>query len=261
MKQKEYWRYIMNFSVCIDAVFNKKNNFVESMRTVKECGYNAVEFWSWWDKDIEAIRKEKEILDLKVAAFCTDAGNPGDVTLQETYRKNLIETIQIARTLDCSTIISQVGNQTSGITQQEHRASLLQVLAKAAPILETNDMTLVIEPLNLLYDHKGYHMSTSQDAFQIVDQIGSPNIKVLFDIYHQQITEGNLINNIVNNIDKIGHFHAAGHPGRTEITKGEIHYANVLKEIKATGYNGYVGLEYMSNEDPKIGLNASKSLL
>jgi len=89
-------------------------------------------------------------------------------------------------------------------------------------------------------------LSSSWDAFGLVGEIGSPNVKILFDIYHQQITEGNLISNITEHIDRIGHFHAAGNPGRTEITKGEICYRNVFTAIKEAGYEGYIGLEYMT---------------
>ena len=95
-------------------------------------------------------------------------------------------------------------------------------MRKAAEIVEKENMNLVIEPLNLLVNHPGYHLSTSEDSFDVIDKIGSDNVKILFDIYHQQITEGNLIQNITENINKIGHFHAAGNPGRNEITKGEI---------------------------------------
>ncbi|MFT6620803.1 MAG: hydroxypyruvate isomerase, partial [Limisphaerales bacterium] len=93
------------------------------------------------------------------------------------------------------------------------------------------------------------------EAFDIVDQVGSPNVKVVFDIYHQQISEGHLIRNIVSNIDKIGHFHAAGNPGRNELQRGEINYAEVFAAIRATEFDGYVGLEYWPlDEDPIIAL-------
>jgi hydroxypyruvate isomerase len=79
-------------------------------------------------------------------------------------------------------------------------------------------------------------------------------VKVLYDIYHQQITEGHLIHNITTHIDKIGHFHAAGNPGRHELTKGEINYPAVFAAIEAAGFDGYVGLEYFPKQDPAFGL-------
>ena len=79
-------------------------------------------------------------------------------------------------------------------------------------------------------------------------------MKVVFDIYHQQISEGHLINHITSNIEKIGHFHAAGNPGRHELTRGEINYPEIFAAIRETGFEGYVGLEYWPVDDPVTGL-------
>lgn len=140
------------------------------------------------------------------------------------------------------------------LQKKQHRASLLDTMKKAGEKAEEENVTLVLEPLNVLINHSGYHLSDSRDAFNLIDQIGSDYVKVLFDIYHQQITEGNLLMNITENINKIGHFHAASNPGRNEITKGEINYLNIFKWLERINYNGYIGLEYMTKEDPVKGL-------
>ena len=93
-------------------------------------------------------------------------------------------------------------------------------------------------------DHAGYYLSRSDEAAEIVNSVDSPNVKILFDIYHQQISEGNLIPNIRAYQELIGHFHLADHPGRHEPGTGEINYHNVLKAIRDVGYDGFVGLEY-----------------
>lgn len=123
-----------------------------------------------------------------------------------------------------------------------------------APFLEEAGVTLVVEPLNILVDHPGYYLYSSEEAFQIIDEVGSPNVKVLFDIYHQQIMEGNLISRIQRNINKIGHFHAADNPGRHELYMGEIQYLNVFRAIEETGYRGYIGFEYFPLEEPLSGI-------
>ena len=121
-------------------------------------------------------------------------------------------------------------------------------------MLEDAGVTLVIEPLNELVNHAGYYLIRSDEAFQIIDEVGSPRVKVVFDIYHQQISEGHVINNITKNIDKIAHFHAAGNPGRHELTIGELHYPSIFQVIQNTDYTGYVGLEYWPINDPLAGL-------
>ena len=122
------------------------------------------------------------------------------------------------------------------------------------PLLEREGITLLVEPLNTLVNHPGYFLASSEEAFDIVKQVGSQYVKVLFDIYHQQITEGHLIANIRENITWIGHFHAAGNPGRHELSNGELNYEQIFKAIDETGFTGYIGLEYFPLEEPSIGL-------
>ena len=115
-------------------------------------------------------------------------------------------------------------------------------------------MQLVFEPLNVLVDHPGYYLTQSSEAFDITMAVSSPHVKVLFDIYHQQITEGDVISSITANIEKIGHFHAAGVPGRHELSTSELNYVEIFKAIDATSYSGAVGFEYYPEQDPLSGI-------
>ncbi len=120
----------------------------------------------------------------------------------------------------------------------------MKALSAAAPIFESGGITAVLEPLNVLVDPKGYYLSSSAQAADIIKEVKSENIKMLFDIYHQQITEGNIINNINQYKDLIGHFHIADNPGRHEPGTGELNYSAIFKAIEKTGYEGFVGLEF-----------------
>ena len=128
-------------------------------------------------------------------------------------------------------------------------------------MLERAGITLVFEPLNDLVDHIGYYLVRSEQAFAIVDQVASESVKVVFDIYHQQISEGNVIRNAVDNIGRIGHFHAAGNPGRHELTRGELNYAEIFREIRESGYEGFVGLEYWPIDETEAGLKEAARLV
>jgi len=117
---------------------------------------------------------------------------------------------------------------------------------------EKEDIILMLEPLNTLVDHPGYFLDSPQEAAQIVREVNSPSVKLLFDCYHMQIMNGNLISTIERNIDIIKHFHAAGVPGRHELFIGELNYPNIVKRIDEIGYKEYFGLEYfptMPSED------------
>jgi hydroxypyruvate isomerase len=244
----------MNVSVCIDAVFSGKD-FIQSLKDVSASGVKAFEFWSWWDKDLTRIRHAKDELGLEVAACCTKFISLVDASRRADYLAGLQESLLAARALGCKRLISQVGNDL-GSSRFAQKRALIEGLKTCVPLLEKDDVTLVIEPLNTLVDHPGYYLSSSDEAFEIVEAVGSSRVKVLFDIYHQQITEGNLIQRITDNLSHIGHFHAAGNPGRRELYVGEINYPAVFKAIDQRGYPGYVGFEYFPIEEPTQGIRA-----
>ena len=102
---------------------------------------------------------------------------------------------------------------------------------------------MVLEPLNFR-DHPGLFLTESPQAFQICKSVNSPSCKILFDIYHQQIQEGNLIPNIETTWDEIAYFQIGDNPGRNEPTTGEINYKNIFKYIYERGYNGILGMEH-----------------
>lgn len=240
-------------SVCIDAVLGKFS-YDDALRIVTEAGIDAFEFWGWWDKDLTKLLAARDSQKLAISACCTKFISLVDTATRDDYLQGLEESIAAAKKLNCPTLISQVGDFREGVLRSAQHNCLVEGLKAAAPMLEDAGVTLVIEPLNELVDHAGYYLIRSDEAFQIIDQVGSPRVKVVFDIYHQQISEGHLIHNITSNIDKIGHFHAAGNPGRHELTRGEIHYPSVFEAIRETDYSGYVGLEYWPVDHPAIGL-------
>jgi hydroxypyruvate isomerase len=240
-------------SVCIDAVLGDLC-FDDALQVVTETGIGAFEFWGWWDKDLPSLLAARDARQLQIAACCTKFISLVDPARRGDYLAGLEESISAARQLDCRTLISQVGDYRAGVPRAEQHACLVQGLKEAAPLLEAAEVTLVIEPLNELVDHPGYYLIRSDEAFEIIDEVSSPRVKVVFDIYHQQISEGHLIHNITSNIDKIGHFHAAGNPGRHELTVGELHYPSIFQAIDETGYDGFVGLEYWPIREPADGL-------
>lgn len=251
----------MKPSVCIDAVFENLP-VAEACAKVKASGISAIEFWAWWEKDLDELEAAVKASGLTIAACCTKFISLTDPALRADYIEGLRESIVAAKRLGCEILISQVGDFRVGVSADEQHQSLVDGLKEAAPLLEEAGVTLVIEPLNELVDHAGYFLVRSEEAFDIIDEVGSDRVRVVFDIYHQQISEGNLISNIAANIDKIAHFHAAGNPGRHELQIGEINYPQVFGAIESSGYDGYIGLEYWPvAEDPTGPLSEVASLL
>lgn len=240
-------------SVCIDAVLGNLS-IQDSLSVVRDAGIGAFEFWGWWDKDLEGVQSAMSATKLQLAACCTKFISLVDPATRESYLEGLRESIQTAQALNCPTLISQVGDAIPGTPREKQHECLVEGCREAAKLLEGTGVTLVIEPLNELVDHAGYYLIRSSEAFDIIKAVDNESVKVVFDIYHQQISEGHLIHNLTTHIRDIAHFHAAGNPGRHELTRGEIHYPSVFGAIQETDYRGYVGLEYWPVEDPTKGL-------
>jgi len=234
----------VRLSVCIDMIMTEVP-FLERMERVKRLGYPAFEFWDWKNKDVDAIIRKKNELGLEIATIMGSGWKP---LFTEEARKTFVSEIQAslgaAKRLGSKTLIVTTGFEDKQIPRAEQHAHYVAALKAAAPLAEQAQLTLVLEPLNTKVDHPGYYLQTAKEGFEILDEIGSPAVKMLFDIYHHQIMEGNVIQDITKNISKIAHFHVADVPGRHEPGTGEINYANVFRAIAATGYQGFVGLEF-----------------
>ena len=127
-------------------------------------------------------------------------------------------------------------------------ASCVAGLRAAVPILERHDVSIIVEPINTIATRPGYFLTRASEGFRMLERVGSSRVRLLFDIYHQQAQEGNLINLIRDHIDQIGHFQIGDHPGRHQPGTGEINYGNVLRtvyELQQEGrYKGFAALEY-----------------
>ncbi|MHC1765540.1 MAG: hydroxypyruvate isomerase family protein [Verrucomicrobiia bacterium] len=247
-------------SACIEAVFNK-GPFEQRLDPVKASGLTVFEFWGWRNRDLDALLRKKEETGLELAAFSSETGGPlvapGSA---EKFVPALKDSIAVAKKLGCKRLIVTVGNEMRNVPRSDQHKNIVEAFRVGAPVCEDAGITLVLEPLNVLVNHKGYYLATSAEGFQIIDEVGSPNVKLLFDIYHQQITEGNLIQNITRNIATIGHFHVADVPGRHQPGTGEINYAGVFKAIMKTGYDGFLGLEMWPTIDHATAVKQTLAL-
>jgi hydroxypyruvate isomerase len=242
----------MQFSVCIDALFRGRPQ-EEALKTLKTAGFPAFEFWGWWDRDLDGLCAKARDLGLSCAALCTRFIALSDPARREDYLAGLGESIGAAKKTGAKIIISQLGNDTGCRRDFQHR-SIVAGLKAALPLLEESGLTLAIEPLNGRIDHRGTYLEYSDEGFELVREVGSGQVKLLFDIYHQQITEGDIIRRIDANLDSIAHFHAAGTPGRHELDQGELNYPAIFEELDRRGYRGFVGLEYFPSRDVLGGL-------
>ena len=247
-------------SACIEAVFTKVP-FERRLDEVKAAGLAVFEFWGWRNHDLDALARKKEETGLELAGFSCETGGPLVAAgSAQKFLPALKDSIAAAKKLGCRRLIVTVGNELENVSRSDQHKNIVAALKGGAPMCEDAGITLVLEPLNVLVNHKGYYLATSAEGFQILDEVGSANIQLLFDIYHQQITEGNLIQNITRNISKIGHFHVADVPGRHEPGTGEIDYRNVFRAIVKAGYTGFLGLEMWPTIDHATAVKQTLAL-
>ena len=250
----------MKASVCIEMVYTEYP-FLERIRLAAEQGYDAVEFWNWENKDLPAIKETARSVGIKIATF---QSNLGGTLIHPDHRANFIKGIRQSLEKACEMeagalflLTDELGDDRSvrfqfpELSAEEKRQSVLDGLKALAPLAEAAGITLMLEALNIHVDHPGYFLNGSQTGFQLVREVGSPRIRLLYDIYHMQVMEGNLIQSLTGNLDLIGHVHAADVPGRHEPGNGEINYRNVFAALRQAGYQGYIGMEFAPTGDSK----------
>jgi len=249
---------MVDLSVCIEMVYDD-DPFHERIHRTAAAGVDAVEFWDWREKDLEAITAAAEEADVDVVGALA-GGTLTDPDGADDAVATIRESIEKADELGIPTLIVTTGPDQDGFDRATQHDSVVDVLSQVAPDAEAAGVTLALEPLNTAVDHPDYFLSSSEEGFAIVDAVGSPRVTLLYDVYHQQVTEGNVIQTITDNVDRIGHVHVADVPGRHEPGTGELNYANVFDAIDEAGYDGYVGCEFETTDDPDEAMAAVQRL-
>ena len=248
----------MKASICIDSVFHGMDG-PAALERVKTAGFGAFEFWSWKNRDVDRLAAKAKELGLSCVLFCTSFFNLTEPGQRENFIQGIRESAACAKKMGVRWLITQSGNDT-GAVRSFQRRSIVTGLKAAVPVLEENGVGLLLEPLNGKINHQGIYLESSDEGFEILDEVNSKSVTLLFDIYHQQITEGDIIRRMTANIGKIGHIHCAGNPGRHELDSGELDYGRILKALETAGYKGYAGIEYFPEKDAAKGLGQVREI-
>ena len=239
--------------------FFKNIPFEDAIRRIKELGFDAAETYNWKSMDLDAVKQALDETGVELLSMCTTEFRLTDPAYRQAWLDGLRESCEAANKLGVKKLITQVGQDT-GAPREEQHAAIVETLKLAKPILEAAQVTIMIEPLNTYVNHPGYYLWSSVEGFEIVREVDSPYVKVVYDIYHQQVMEGNIIPNVTKNLDCIAHLHAAGHPGRHEMQYGESDYKVIFAAIDKAGYTGACGLEYGPLLPPEESLIIAKHI-
>ncbi len=171
---------------------------------------------------------------------------------REEFLKEIEESVEVAKRVNAKWMTVVPGHLDLRKDMGYQTANVVETLKQAAAILEPHELVMVLEPLNKR-DHPGLFLRKAAQAYEVCKAVNSPSCKILFDIYHQQITEGNLIPNIDQSWDEIAYFQIGDNPGRKEPTTGEINYKNVFSYIHQNGFKGIMGMEHGNSQQGKAG--------
>ncbi len=232
-----------------------KGSFEEKLETAARAGLQSVElvaeYTAWSDADLTRIRKLSRSFGLGMDALIAtpDWGkrpvsmvNPAE---RGQFLADLRNAITVARKLETPQIILMSGNAIPGRTHEEQYASLLEGSKRAGELAAAAGVTLIVEPLNSLVNHKGFFLTTCVEGLKLIREVDNPHVRLLFDIYHEQVQIGNVIRTITEAAPYVAVFHVADNPGRHDPGTGELNYPNIYKAIQKTGYSGYIAMEYL----------------
>jgi hydroxypyruvate isomerase len=180
----------------------------------------------------------------------------GDPAKREAFLADIRKSVEVAQRINAKWMTVVPGLLDPRLDMSYQTANVIESLKQAAAILEPHGQVIVIEPLNNLRDHPGQFLTRVPQAFMICQAVGSPSCKILFDMYHQQITEGNLIPNIDRAWSEVAYFQIGDNPGRKEPGTGEINYRNIFRHIREKGYQGVLGMEHGNSRPDKAGEQA-----
>jgi len=176
----------------------------------------------------------------------------GNEEKRAEFLADIKNSVAVAKRVNAKWMTVVPGTKAFRLDEGYQTANVIETLKQASAILEPHGLTMVLEPLNFR-DHPKLFLTKAAQAYQICRAVGSPSCKILFDIYHQQIQEGNLIPNIDKCWDEIAYFQIGDNPGRNEPTTGEINYRNVFKHIYDKGFKGVMGMEHGNSKEGKAG--------
>jgi hydroxypyruvate isomerase len=234
------------------------SNPVDQLKFIADQGFTAFEDNGMKKRDIEtqkAMAKIMETKNMTMGVFVAHTIHwkeptltTGDKKTRNTFLNEIQGSVEVAKRVNAKwmTVVPGFVDLSQNIEYQTNH--VIESLKQASAILEPHNITMVLEPLNFR-NHPGLFLSRSPQAYHICKAVNSPSCKILFDVYHQQIQEGNLLPNIDACWDEIAYFQIGDNPGRNEPTTGEINYKNIFKHIHSKGYQGILGMEHGNSID------------
>jgi len=241
----------ISFSVMMWTL-KKLGTFEENLERVAQAGYGHIELVGeqakWSEEDHRRILAKMRTLNLSVDAMTGVKSAFADPSAGDAFIADLKAFLPMAKRLECRQLIVVSGKRLEGVSGEQQHAACIETLKRAADVLAPTDMVVVIEPIDRI-ENPPIYLDGVTEAFEITRAVGSPHIKVLYDLYHEQRTHGNLIEKLQANIAEVGLIHIADVPGRHQPGTGEVNYGNIYRQLAQLQYRGVVAMEFYPTGD------------
>jgi hydroxypyruvate isomerase len=236
----------MQLSACVEWQFADNDEALpDRIRAASAAGLKHCEFHLWRDKDMTGVAQALEETGVTLTGFCVDPRRSiVDPAEHEELLDAVRDTLAAAQKVGSPPLIVASGFLREGVSAEEHRAAAVSVLRRAAALAEEAGVTLVLEPLNTKVEHPGMYLDSTKLALDLVEEVGSPRLKVLFDVYHSAVMGEDMKQVLAGRVHLVEHVQVADAPGRNEPGSGTIDWRRTVADLRELGYEGAIGLEY-----------------
>jgi hydroxypyruvate isomerase len=249
-------------SVMLWTVFTRLP-FQQRLENVASAGYSNVElvgeFKHWSDADYQDVAQTKRRLGIQFDATSGvehSLTNPSD---REAFLSEVKSILPVMEKLECPRLIVLTGDKVPGLSHEQQHASCVEGLKRAADLVEGRNVKILLENIDPEENPK-YFLTSVAEGFQVIREVNHPQVRFLYDFFHEQIAEGNLIEKMEKNLELIDLFHIADVPGRHEPGTGEINYGNIYKKMGELGYDRYVAMEFLPTGNAVESLRAAREM-
>lgn len=250
MPLAERQRWLTSFSCNIEQWF-RPMPFLDRINAAKALGFSAVELWNpnqaKQGKTPETIAQRAKELGIRITSYSPNPPAIADPKNERAFMEWLDMAIAAGKTLKVNNFNLTGHKLVKGLTKEQLVANYTRAMKLAAPILEAANMVATIEPYNP-FNHKGDFLYGNEPALSICRAVNSPSIKLNWDFFHMQRTNGNLITNLENGFDQVAYIQFADSPGRNQPGTGEVVYDRVFTRLRELGYSGYIGAEFFPKD-------------
>jgi len=250
-------------SVMLWTVF-KDLPFEQRLEKVAEAGYGAVElvneYKHWSEADFRNANRKKRDLGITFDATAGISHGLCDPAERDAFVAEVRAMLSVMEQLECNKLIVLSGNKVPKLSLGDQHTSCVEGLKRAAEVAAAKNVELLLENIDP-EENPYYYLTSVAEGFEVTRQTNSPNVKFLYDFFHEQISEGNLIEKLEKNIDQVGLVHIADVPGRHEPGTGEIHYPNIYRKLAQLKYSRYAAMEFLPTGDPVGNLREARDLL